>query len=63
MGVYVRALPFVLAQDDQVDIASAIADTMDNFTIRFEPPRISQSLSCLLVKHLSCCPRIRSQLQ
>src|ERR1035437_423591 len=37
---YLRALPFVLAQDDQVGIASAIADTMDNITIRIEPPRI-----------------------
>src|SRR5665647_2212062 len=33
---YLWALPFVLAQDDQVGIASAIADTMDNITNRLE---------------------------
>ena len=41
---YLRALPFVLAEDDQVGIASAIADTLDtldNVTIRLEPSRIS----------------------
>jgi predicted component of type VI protein secretion system len=47
---YPRALPFVLSQDDQVGIASAIADTIDNVTIRFEPPRIWQSLGYLLMK-------------
>jgi hypothetical protein len=54
----VRGLSFVVAQDDQIGIARAIADTVDNITIGLEPPRISQSLSYPFLKGLFCSARI-----
>jgi hypothetical protein len=53
-----RILPFVLAQDDQVGIASAITDAIGNITIRLEPPRINWSPSYLFLKGLLCGARV-----